>query len=81
MKVSVVTLLALRSSSSVSSTIVLISCQSLSLDNGVFKRSICSIIFSNRSIYYSFFWVAVHARSYVTSSLFKIFLPHSNILK
>ena len=37
MKVSVVKLLALRSSSSVYATIIFISCQSFSFDNGVFE--------------------------------------------
>ena len=32
-------------------------------------------------LYYSFSWMAMHARSYVMSSLFKISLPHLNMLK
>ena len=81
MRVCVVTLLALRFSSSVSAMTVLIACQSFSFENGVFVQSLCSIIVYNISVYHSSSWVAMQAHSYAMSSLFKIFLPHSNMLK
>ena len=50
MKVSIVILLELRSSSSVYAAILLIACQSFSFDNCLFERLLCSIIVSNKSV-------------------------------
>ena len=72
MKVSIVILLALRLASCFSSSVyvmtVLIACISFSFENVVFEQSLCSIIFSNRYVYCSSFWMEMQARSYITSS-------------
>ena len=80
-KLSIVTLLEFSSSSSVYAMTLLSACQIFSLDNGTLWKSLLSTRVSNIFSKYLSFRVAMRAHSYVTSNLFKRFLPHMNMLK